>query len=52
MVAMVAVFGFPIRTILASFLFFIYKEPRYFLSCFQSFGLSVQEKKHKTDFQE
>ena len=33
-------------------LFFIHKSPRYFLPSFESTGLSVQEKKHKIDFQD
>ena len=36
--------GLPIETILA-FFFFTYKLPRYFLPCFETIGLSVQEKK-------
>ena len=33
-------------------LFFIYKSPRCFLPSFESNGISVQEKKWKTDFQD
>ena len=33
-------------------LFLIYKSPRCFLPIFESIGLSVQEKKRKTEFQE
>ena len=40
---------FPIAKILA---ILIYKSPRYFLRSFESIGLSVQEKKHKVDFQD
>ena len=41
--------GFPIGTISA---ILIYKSPRYLLPSFESFGLSVQEKKLKIDFQD
>ena len=40
--------GFPTGTILA---ILIYKSPRYFLSRFESIGISVQEK-FKIDFQD
>ena len=33
-------------------LFFIYKSPRHFPPSLESTGLSVQEKKHKIDFQD
>ena len=49
MAAMAAILDF--RSALF-YLFFIYKTPRCFLAILESIGLSVQEKKRKTDFQD
>ena len=52
MATMAAILDFWLeRFYLFIYLFLIYKSPLCFLPSFKSIGLSVQEKKQKTDFQ-
>ena len=50
MAAMAAILDFQSARFLA--IFCIYKSPQCFLASLESVGLSVQEKKRKTDFQD